>query len=195
MDPKRYGVENSELTLGPRSGSNALKQKLSHMKIAFDGISFPKIFKNFKKLADARKRIEDADIVLAADDKKKVPAHYTLMSYHPLSTMETYRSIVKVGVGKKSVLQEGEGNGQIDAGVNAIKMTVPYNFEVDEKGFSVVSMGKGSAAQGSAEIILRHKGWCVRGRGTDNDVVTSALKATIDGCNRLHYINTYFCKK
>ncbi len=72
MHPEMVGLERSSLPLGPRSGKAALKVKLQELGIQVGDDVMPEFFEAFKRLADQKKFIEDADIQALASDFKVV---------------------------------------------------------------------------------------------------------------------------
>lgn len=187
MDPSDYGVE-SIITFGPRSGRKALRAKYDSLNIKLNKEEFEKAAEIFTVIADELKEIDDADIIRAVAIED-IPKHYELVSYHPM-TDGNYGSIVKLRINGEIKTEYAEGNGQIDASINAVKRIIRENYDL--RDFKVTSRGEGSDAVGLTRLKVGKDKWEVIGKGENTDVVRSSIEAFIDGCNRLRYIESYF---
>ena len=187
MKPEDYGME-SVITFGARSGKNALKAKYQTMNIKLSDVEFEKAANAFTLISDKVKEADDADVIRAIKDKE-ISEYYQFISYHPIVD-EVYGIIVKVKRDEKIETLYGEGNGQIDAAINAIRKIVQKDYKLEE--FRVISKAKGSDAKGLTIVKVSKNGWNVIGIGESTDVVTASIKAFINACNRLKYIEDYF---
>ncbi|MDO8517392.1 MAG: 2-isopropylmalate synthase [Nanoarchaeota archaeon] len=190
MDPVDFGVE-SIITFGPRSGRRALKAKYESLGIKLNDDDFEKAAKTFFSIADKLKEIDDADIVRAINNGEEIPKHYKLISYHPVIN-EILKVTIELKIDNEIKTSYAEGNGQVDAAINAIKSLVQNNYELID--FKVVSKGKGSDAMGFTQLKLQKNGWKVIGRSENTDSVKSAIEAYIDACNRLKYLENFLNK-
>jgi 2-isopropylmalate synthase len=188
MDPSEFGVE-SIITFGPRSGRNALRAKYKRLGIGLSEEEFQAASNQFIRIADKTKEVDDADIIRAVKEGESIPEYYGLASYHPVKE-NRYEGVIKIREGKEIKTGYAEGNGQIDAAIKGIQKITNKDYGLEE--FKVVSEGEGSDAVGYTKLELSKNGWRVIGRWKDTDVMTSAIKAFIDGCNRMKYIEEYF---
>lgn len=62
ITPELVGIKHNSLPLGKLSGRHAFSEKLTELNIAYDDESLAILFEKFKKLADKKKEITDADI-------------------------------------------------------------------------------------------------------------------------------------
>lgn len=62
MTPESIGLTESALPLGPRSGRAAVKSRLQKLGFDVSDEQVGKLFEDFKKLADEKKRVEDEDL-------------------------------------------------------------------------------------------------------------------------------------
>ena len=62
MHPEDIGLTGSQLPLGPRSGKNAVRSKLEALGYQLTDLEMAGFFNEFKKLADATKRVADNDL-------------------------------------------------------------------------------------------------------------------------------------
>ena len=187
MDPCEYGVE-SIITFGPRSGRRALKAKHEELGIKLSDNDFQIAAQSFTDIADKLKYSDDADVVRAIRNEE-IPKYYELESYSPLVNQD-YSVDIRLKIGNRIETVCSSGNGQIDAGINAIQRAVNLNCEF--KYFEANSKGSGSDAIGHTKLELTKNGWSVIGKSEDTDMVTSTLQAFVDGCNRIKYMEDYF---
>ena len=194
MDPADYGVE-SIITFGPRSGRNALRAKYESLGIVLDNITFQRASEKFTSIADKVKEIDDADIVYSTTEDDAIPERYLFVDYKPSKDNgNTYSVIIEMEVYGEIKKNTGVGNGLIDAGVNAVNKVIGkrQNNIVD---FVSSAESEGSDAIGYTRLEIKNNGLKVIGKSEDTDVVASALKAYIIGCNRMAYVEDYFAKK
>ena len=189
MDPEDYGVE-SIITFGPRSGRNALRAKYKSLGIKLTNDEFQSVAKIFTSIADKVKEIDDADIIRSLEDGQEIPSYYQLVDYHPIINGE-FGNVVKMKIGDTEERMYHTGNGQIDAGIKAIK-SLMQKPEYHVKDYRAEAEGEGEDATGKTRLIVYQNGWKVIGKAENTDVVKSSLMAFIAGCNRMKYIEDYF---
>ena len=71
-------------------------------------------------------------------------------------------------------------------------------FSRPEKSIKDFSGSKSDTASSGAlnpDLEISRDGWYVLGNGGSCDVVTSAIEAFVDGCNRMRYLEKYFARK
>lgn len=68
MTPESVGIKSS-LVLGKHSGRNAFNSRLEELGFTLTKEELNKAFKNFKKLADAKKEVTDNDLVALVCDQ------------------------------------------------------------------------------------------------------------------------------
>ena len=186
MDPKDWGMR-SRLTFGPRSGRRGLNAKYQELGIEMTPAELGQAYTNFKRLADRKGEVDDADLLLAKNGGKKIAPYYSFVSYQPVKTDgKDFVLDVRVRAGKETFKLRGRGDGQIDAAFNAVKQLLPYNIKL--RDFRLQSKGPGSYAKGGARVDMTRNGWAVIGEGSDNDSVTSAIRSFVTGCNRIRYM-------
>lgn len=190
MDPSEYGVE-SIITFGPRSGRRALRSKHEELGIKLSDDDFQIAAQRFTDIADKLKYSDDADVV-GAIRGEEIPGYYELESYNPIVD-QGYSVELRLKIGNEVETVCSVGNGQIDAGINAIMKAV--NLDCKFKYFEANSKGSGSDAIGHTKLELTKNGWSVIGKSENTDMVTSTLQAFVDGCNRIKYMERYFNQK
>ena len=76
MSPEDIGVPASRLVLGKHSGRHAFANRLTELGYPVSGDSLEKAFARFKKLADKKKHITDADLLALVSDELYQPTEY-----------------------------------------------------------------------------------------------------------------------
>ena len=93
MNPEDYGV-SSVLTFGARSGSAALRGRYNAMGLEVDDFSL--CAERFFTIADTRKEIDDADVVMSVYGGE-IDEKYHLENFHPIVNGE-FRAAVEIGL-------------------------------------------------------------------------------------------------
>lgn len=87
----------------------------------------------------------------------------------------------------KEVKCEGQGNGPVDAIVNAIESHTASGAEL--LLFSVNAITTGTQSQGEVTMRLSRNGRIVNGVGADLDIVVASAKAYLSALNKLQSKN------
>src|SRR5262249_10873484 len=69
MKPEDVGIPRTELVLGKHSGRHALKQRVADLGYHLTDDQLNRVFEEFKRLADLKKEIYDADIEALAENQ------------------------------------------------------------------------------------------------------------------------------
>jgi len=96
------------------------------------------------------------------------------------------RPVAKVvfKAGNNESISESEGNGPVDATLNAIENQVKSGSEL--LLYSVNAITTGTESQGEVTVRLSKGGRIVNGVGTDPDIVAASAKAYLAALNKLH---------
>jgi 2-isopropylmalate synthase len=144
-------------------------------------------FARFKDLADKKAEIFDEDImaVVAEEEHSHDADHYRLVSISQHSeTGERSSAVVVMTIGDKEKSCIAQGNGAVDAIVNAIESEVKSEAEL--LLFSINAITAGTQSQGEVTIRLGKAGRIVNGVGADPDIVVASAKAYLSALNKLH---------
>ena len=114
---------------------------------------------------------------------------YIFQQHHiqsSLSKDNSQEDIIKVSleIGKKKISVEGNGNGPIDAFVNAVNKDLAMKIKVSDYHQHAISSG--SDAKAVAYIEIQSKGNSFWGVGIHENTVIAGLKAVISGLNRIY---------
>lgn len=187
MRAEDVGWSANKLVLGKLSGRNAFKQRLEELGIALESeVEVNAAFARFKELADRKSEIFDEDILALVSDEEHAQNndafHYVSLSQRSETGELPFAKVVFTSDGKE-VTCEGNGNGPVDAIVNAIDSKVQSGAEL--LLFSVNAITTGTQSQGEVTMRLSKAGRIVNGVGADPDIVVASAKAYLSALNKL----------
>jgi len=184
MSPDLVGVPSNLLILGKHSGRNAFRTRLETLlksnpsydsKILENNEEFQKLFKNFKKLADSKKKgVTDQDLYALVDDFlniKKCNEFYILKNIHvtsgtntiPTATVQLIDLTGNVNESSSDITEENEeltgnvitdahiGHGAVHAIFQAINRLVCVNSVL--RTYELKAITEGSDAMG--RVVVR----------------------------------------
>lgn len=188
MRAEDVGWSANKIVLGKLSGRNAFKQRLQDLGIDLDSeTEVNAAFARFKALADQKSDIFDEDIIALVSSEQQSHENefyrYVSLSQHS-ETGEKPTAKVTFSVDGQEVTCEGQGNGPVDAIVNAIETKVESGAEL--LLFSVNAITTGTQSQGEVTMRLSKAGRIVNGVGADLDIVVASAKAYLSALNKLH---------
>jgi 2-isopropylmalate synthase len=188
MRAEDVGWSTNKIVLGKLSGRNAFKQRLQDLGIVVEAeADINDAFTRFKALADQKAEIFDEDIIAIMSDSASAVEgeHYKFISMSQHSeTGERPRSRITLRIGDKEVSSEAEGNGPVDASLNAIEEVAKSGAE--QLLYSVNAITSGTQSQGEVTVRLAKGGRIVNGVGTDPDIIAASAKAYLAALNKLH---------
>jgi 2-isopropylmalate synthase len=188
MRAEDVGWATNKIVLGKLSGRNAFKQRLQELGVALESeADVNAAFVRFKDLADKKAEIYDEDILSIVSDEAAAAHEHEYFRFVSLSqrseTGERPHAKVVFSVEGKEVTGDCDGNGPVDATLNAIESKVSSGAELIL--YSVNAITNGTQAQGEVTVRLSRSGRIVNGVGTDPDIVAASAKAYIAALNRL----------
>lgn len=187
MRAEDVGWGANKIVLGKLSGRNAFKQRLEDLGVVLDSeAEINAAFSRFKELADKKSDIFDEDIMSLVSDEQhqheKDLYNFVSLSQHS-ETGERPFSKVTFATNGQEISCEGQGNGPVDATVNAIESVVKSGVELQL--FSVNAITTGTQSQGEVTMRLSKAGRIVNGIGADPDIVVASAKAYLSALNKL----------
>jgi 2-isopropylmalate synthase len=179
------GVKQTSLVMGKHSGRHAFVHKLDELGYRLAGNQLEDAFVRFKALADRKKHVYDEDIealvdeeIATAQDRIKLVSLTVIAGTHG-----PQRATMRLDIDGRTVTEEAEGNGPVDATFNAIKALVPH--EVVLELFQVHAVTEGTDAQAEVSVRLAENGRTVTAKGADPDTLVASAKAYLGALNRL----------
>src|SRR5690349_19742048 len=133
MTPESVGVKQTSLVMGKHSGRHAFIHKLKDLGYELAGNQLEDAFVRFKALADRKKHVYDEDLEALVDeeiatqqDRIKVVALTVIAG-----TRGPQRATMKLDIEGKTMIEECDGNGPVDAVFNCIKAMVPHDATLE----------------------------------------------------------------
>ena len=135
------------------------------------------------KLADQKKEVTDADVlVLAGADM--ADTHGVKLDFLQVTTGMGVRSVASIGLDIASQKFEAAstGNGPVDAAIKALKKIITKHMVMKE--FTIQAISKGSDDVGKVHMQVEYDGQVYYGFGANTDIVTASVEAYIDCINK-----------
>jgi len=185
MMPEDVGVKQTSLVMGKHSGRHAFVHKLEELGYRLAGNQLEDAFVRFKALADRKKHVYDEDIEALVDEEiATAQDHIKLISLTVIAgTRGPQRATMRLDIDGKSVIDEREGNGPVDATFNCIKAMVPHEAVLEL--YQVHAVTEGTDAQAEVSVRLLEHGRSVTAKGADPDTLVASAKAYLAALNKL----------
>ena len=183
INPKDIGLDDNSILLTARSGRAALKYRLHVNGIDVSEQKLDKIYQKFLDLADRKKEIGDADIlVLAGADTAE--AHGVKLDFLQVTTGMGVRSVASIGldISGQKFEAASTGNGPVDAAIKALKKIIMKQMTLKE--FTIQAISKGSDDVGKVHMQVEYENQMYYGFGANTDIVTASVEAYIDCINK-----------
>jgi 2-isopropylmalate synthase len=203
MRPETVGLSASKLVLGKHSGRHAFRLRLADM--GYDDLSEHDInlaFERFKRLADQKKVVADADIEAIIADEIYQPTEVWHLNQIQVSCGDRARPTATVSLtGPDGKIYEDAaiGEGPVDAVYQAINRIVGMSNTLVE--FSIQAITEGIDAVGEVTIRIQpHNGDSDRGlnpqtgrafaktfsgHGASTDIIVASARAYMGALNKL----------
>jgi 2-isopropylmalate synthase len=186
IDASTVGQEAAQIVLGKHSGRHAFADSLEKMGLHVQGDALNQAFTRFKELADRKVEITEADLEAIVVEELGIGTvhRFTMVSLELRGgTVATPSAHVVLADGDGKVDADGEGNGMIDAAIEAISRATGVSGTVLD--FKVSSVTKGGDALGDVVIQLEVDGLKAAGRGVATDVVEASARAYLSAVNKI----------
>jgi 2-isopropylmalate synthase len=188
MTPESVGLTESKIVLGKHSGRHALQKRLTELGFAMGKTQLDVVFEKFKALSDRKKNIYDEDLTaLVADQVLDLPMRYELLDVEVRAGSKVQPwAKVRLRIDGVEHAQESEGNGPVNAVVNALKQVTGHT-EATMREFHIDALGSGSDAQASCALSIEQDGLISAGKGVHTDIVIAGAQAFIAALNHRAY--------
>lgn len=182
INPKDVGVEDNNIILTARSGRAALKYRLQANGVACSEENLDVIYQRFLELADKKKEVTDADILMLAGTNVSDKA--LRLNFLQVTTGKGVRSVASIGldISGQKFESASSGNGPVDAAINALKNIIHKHMTLKE--FTIQAINKGSDDVGKVHMQVEYDGHVYYGFGANTDIVTASVEAYIDCINK-----------
>jgi len=174
--------------LGKHSGRHAFADSLAKMGLHVQGDALNQAFARFKELADRKVEITEADIEAIVVEELGVGLvhRFSIVSLDVrggTSAPPAAHVILSDGQAGEKVEADGQGNGMIDAAIEAIARATGVSGTV--RDFKVSSVTGGGDALGDVVIQLAVGDLKASGRGVATDVVEASARAYLSAVNKI----------
>jgi 2-isopropylmalate synthase len=204
MRPETVGAGESQLVLGKHSGRHAFARKMAELGYPVEGDALEAAFERFKRVADRKKHVSDADLqALVAAELPSPRAFWSLEDLQVgCGTMGMPTASVRlIGPDGTRHVSAAVGTGPVDAAYRAIDSVVRQPSSLVDYIVRAVTGGIDALAEVSVRVAnnagdgapplnpQREDGdggspiW--RGHGADTDIVVASVKAYLSALNRM----------
>ena len=184
IDPKDVGIDVDSIVLTARSGRAALKHRLmiNGMDVS-DEHKIDKIYEQFLVLADQKKEVTDADVMMLAG-ADVADTHAVRLDFLQVTTGKGVKSVASIGldISGQKFEAAASGNGPVDAAIKALKKIIMKQMTLKE--FTIQAISKGSDDVGKVHMQVEYDGSLYYGFGANTDIVTASVEAYIDCINK-----------
>jgi 2-isopropylmalate synthase len=186
MRPEDVGLSRSNLVLGKHSGRHAFRDRVLELGFQLDESELNRAFREFKKIADRKKDMFDADIeaiILNAESGSDGP--WRMEELHiTAGTGSIAAAAVKMGHSDGRMINEAAvGDGPVEAAFKALERVTGIGLEL--KNFEVRSVTVGEDAQGEVTVTVEYNNQSFRGLGISTDIVEAGAIAYLEVINRV----------
>lgn len=203
MRPETVGLHASTLVLGKHSGRHAFRVRLEDM--GYDDLEKDELeqaFQRFKRLADKKKVVTDADIEAIIADEIYQPPEIWKLNHIQISCGDHSIPTVSVsltGPDGTTYKDAALGTGPVDAAYQAINRIVGESPKLTE--FSINAVTEGLDAQAEATIRIQpdngdskyalnpqtsqHYARTFSGHGASTDIVVASARAYLSALNKM----------
>lgn len=189
MNPKDIGIDDNSIVLTARSGRAALKHRLHVNGVdVTDEKKLDSIYEKFLQLADQKKEVSDADIMMLAG-ADTADAHAVRLDFLQVTTGKGVKSVASIGldISGQKFEAAASGNGPVDAAIKALKKIIMKQMTLKE--FTIQAISKGSDDVGKVHMQVEYDGSLYYGFGANTDIVTASVEAYIDCINKFKKID------
>ena len=183
IDPKDVGIDENSIVLTARSGRAALKHRLHILGVELDKEKLDNAYRDFLKLAERKKDINDDDILMLVGKDRSANARIAI-DYLQVTSGIGMRPVASIGlnIAGEKFEAAASGNGPVDAAINAVKQIIHRKMTVQE--FLIQAITKGSDDVGKVHITVSYEGVHYYGFSANTDIVAASVEAFIDAINK-----------
>lgn len=188
MRPEDIGVSTDNLVLGKHSGRAALKDRAGKLGFELSDNQLQSVFVEFKKLADEKKEVFDADIeALILGEAVGTQGPWEIDSLYVSAGSDDNRrpqaSVKLRHEDGRVVAAINEAGGPVNAVFMAISDITGHPLHLDSFSVQSVTEGKDAMAEASVQVSTEFDSY--HGRGASTDTVLAGAKAYLDVINRI----------
>jgi 2-isopropylmalate synthase len=186
MRPEDVGFSASNLVLGKHSGRHALRMRVEQKGYHLDEKQLDTVFEDFKRLADKKKEIYDADLEALIEGRihdGTSPWQITALHTSAGTGVLPHAAVSMQHTDGRKVEEASIGDGPIDALFKAIERIT--GTKVSLRDYQVRSVTVGEDAQGEVSVDIEHNGKLYKGTAVSTDIIEASARAFLDVINRV----------
>jgi len=201
MRPETVGLSQSELVMGKHSGRHALRVRLEELGYPLESEALDAAFHRFKKLADRKKQVTNADLVaLVSTNPEPTEGGFGLAGLRitcGTGSEPSARVKLLTPTGEPRVVTS-TGSGPVDACFRAIDAVVGITPRLLEYRVHAVTEGIDALGEVSVRVCgadhdpKTHPQWddstrprVFHGYGADTDIMVASAHAYVAALNRM----------
>ena len=172
--------------LGKHSGRHAFRDRVVELGFELDEFELNRTFLEFKKLADRKKDMFDADIealILNAEGSAGGPWTMKTFAVSSGTDQGAEASITLLDEEASEKSATASGDGPIAAALSALETIT--SMQLTLKNFDLRSISMGEDAQGEVVVTVEYNDNLYRGHGVSTDIVEAGTRAYLEVINRI----------
>ena len=185
MNPSDVGWEGTSLVLGKHSGRAGFRSALQDLGLRLDDEQLQEAYERFLVLADRKKHVTGADLEALVSNQLEAAGEQLVLVRWNASIGSGGAATASVRLMRDGVelVGDGEGNGAVNALLQAIDNAVGISCELVE--YHVEAVSPGEDAQGLVRLRIRTKDGVYTGNGLATDVVEASARAYLAALSRV----------
>ncbi len=187
MRPEDVGLSRSNLVLGKHSGRHAFSDRVKQMGFDLDSDEIDRVFDKFKRLADKKREIFDADVEALVLDTEtaETGGPWVLEELRIASTTgSASTATIRLKYQDGTVREEAAvGIGPIDAAVKAMQRATDLDVHLQDMTIHSVSVGEDAQGEVTTHVTVGDEK--MTGHGVGTDVVEAVARSVLQTVNRV----------
>jgi len=185
INPEDVGLNSADIILTARSGRHALKHHLERLDYDIDKINIDDVYERFLVLADEKKDISDDDLLFLMSNGE-IESYKNGYKLNLLQVVcgDQEKPTANIKLQYEGIVKEAkaEGNGPVDATINAIVSIIDKDITLKE--FTIQAMHGGSDDVSKVNMKVDYNGKSFVGFGFSTDIVKASANAYLDAINK-----------
>ena len=179
LDPSRFGLTRS-YDLGKTAGLASIEQNCRELGIEISPEQARALLAKVKELGDQKVTVTQADIILLLNDILSAKGNVLKLVDYEFAVRKGTPPTAKIKLCRNAeqFTAEGQGDGQYDAFINALRSVWPEMPELVDYRIGISRKGT-SEALTEATITWRSDGKLFSTRAVDSDQLVAAMNATM----------------
>jgi len=185
MNPTDVGWEGTKLVLGKHSGRAGFRNTLQEAGLRLDEDQLNEAYERFLVLADRKKTVTAADLIaLVSDQISTEDATLHLLRWNAsIGSGGAATASAVVSRDGNELAGDGQGNGAVNALLQAIENAVGKTGELED--YEVEAVTPGDDALGQVRVRIRAYDQVYTGTGLATDVVEASARAYLNALSKV----------